>query len=148
MFGDRFPDGFEKLKLLGRGGFSLVWLAEHKKNKKRFAIKQIITESTHQTHIKEIWFGTYFFEFGGAPKEEFRDHPGILNLVKLYYYFINKKDTWIVYEKCGDSLGNALYDLKGERVGSEKIYKVPIALHRSITNPCMRELGKTRTNSG
>jgi dual specificity tyrosine-phosphorylation-regulated kinase 2/3/4 len=26
MFGDRFPDGFEKLKLLGRGGFSLVWL--------------------------------------------------------------------------------------------------------------------------
>ena len=44
--------------------------------------------------------------------------------MKLYYYFINKKDTWIVYEKCGDSLGNALYDLKGERVGSEKIYKV------------------------
>lgn len=61
MFGDRFPDGFEKMKLLGRGGFSLVWLGEHKKNKKKFAIKQIITESTHQTHIKEIWFGTYFF---------------------------------------------------------------------------------------
>ena len=43
MFGDRFPDGFEKLKLLGRGGFSLVWHGEHKKNKKKFAIKQIIT---------------------------------------------------------------------------------------------------------
>ncbi len=76
-------------------------------------MKQIITESNHQTHIKEIWFGTYFFEFGGAPKAEFADHPGINNLVKLYYYFINKKDTWILYEKCGDSLGNALYDLKG-----------------------------------
>ena len=24
--------------------------------------------------------------------------------MKLYYYFINKKDTWILYEKCGDSL--------------------------------------------
>ena len=101
------------MKLLGRGGFSLVWLGEHKKSKKKYAIKQIITESSHQTHIKEIWFGTYFFEFGGAPKEEFSDHPGIRNLVKLYYYFINKKDTWILYEKCGDSLGNCLYDLKG-----------------------------------
>ena len=143
-FGDRFPDGFEKLKLLGRGGFSLVWLAEHKKNKKKFAIKQIITESTHQTHIKEIWFGTYFFEFGGAPKEEFVDHTGIQNLVKLYYYFINKKDTWIVYEKCGDSLGNALYDLKGERVGSEKIYRVQFRLCRFTRNPCTTESGKTK----
>jgi hypothetical protein len=25
-FGDRFPDGYDKIKLLGRGGFSLVWL--------------------------------------------------------------------------------------------------------------------------
>jgi hypothetical protein len=51
-FGDRFPDGFDKIKLLGRGGFSLVWLGEHKKSKKKYAIKQIITESSHQTHIK------------------------------------------------------------------------------------------------
>lgn len=43
MFGDRFPDGFDKLKLLGRGGFSLVWLGEHKKSKKKYAVKQIIT---------------------------------------------------------------------------------------------------------
>ena len=52
VFGDRFPDGFNKLKLLGRGGFSLVWLGEHMKSKKKYAIKQIITESSHQTHIK------------------------------------------------------------------------------------------------
>lgn len=97
VFGDRFPDGFDKIKLLGRGGFSLVWLGEHKKSKKKYAVKQIITESSHQTHIKEIWFGTYFFDFGGAPKEEFATCPGIKHLVKLYYYFINKKDTWILY---------------------------------------------------
>ena len=51
-FGDRFPDGYDKIKMLGRGGFSLVWLGEHKKSKKRYAIKQIITESNHETHKK------------------------------------------------------------------------------------------------
>jgi dual specificity tyrosine-phosphorylation-regulated kinase 2/3/4 len=113
-FGDRFPESFQKVKLLGRGGFSLVWLGEHKKSKKQFAIKQIRTENNHQTHIKEIWFGTYFFEMGGLPKKEFAKHIGIKNLVKIYSYDINKSDTWIFYEKCGESLGNALYDLKGD----------------------------------
>jgi dual specificity tyrosine-phosphorylation-regulated kinase 2/3/4 len=113
-FGDRFPDGYDKIKLLGRGGFSLVWLGEHKKSKKKYAIKQIITESNHETHKKEIWFGEYFFDFGGVARAKFLHHPGIKNLVKLYYYFVNKKDTWLLYEKCGDSLGNALYELKGE----------------------------------
>ena len=42
-FGERFPDSFEKIKLLGRGGFSLVWLGAHKKNGKQFAVKQIKT---------------------------------------------------------------------------------------------------------
>lgn len=52
VFGDRFPYGCEKIKLLGRGGFSLVWLGEHKRSSKLFAIKQIITENNHQTHMK------------------------------------------------------------------------------------------------
>lgn len=52
LFGDRFPFGYEKVKLLGRGGFSLVWLGEHKKSGKLFAIKQIKTENNHQTHMK------------------------------------------------------------------------------------------------
>lgn len=52
LFGDRFPYGYEKVKLLGRGGFSLVWLGEHKKSGKLFAVKQIRTENNHQTHMK------------------------------------------------------------------------------------------------
>ena len=39
-------------------------------------------------------------------------------------YFINKKDTWILYEKCGDSLGNALYELKSEQYNNEKMYRI------------------------
>jgi len=46
-FGDRFPLAFNKIRLLGRGGFSLVWLGEHKKTRERYAIKQIITNNSH-----------------------------------------------------------------------------------------------------
>lgn len=47
IFGDRFPLQFEKKKLLGRGGFSLVWLGEHRTTKQKFAIKQILSNNTH-----------------------------------------------------------------------------------------------------
>lgn len=100
------------MKLLGRGGFSLVWLGRHIKSGREFAIKQIITQNTHQTHIKEIWFGTMFFSLGGVPKPEFSTFPGVKNLVRLYSYEINQTDTWIFYEKCGLSLGSALYDIR------------------------------------
>lgn len=33
-----------------------------------------------------------------------------------------------MYEKCGDSLGNTLYDLKGERVNNEKLYRVNLSI--------------------
>ena len=115
-FGDRFPYGFEKIKLLGRGGFSLVWLGRHVKSGREFAIKQIITQNTHQTHIKEIWFGTMYFTLGGVPKPEFANFPGVKNLVRLYSYEINQTDTWIFYEKCGLSLGSGLYDIRSEKV--------------------------------
>ena len=97
MFGDRFPEKFQKVRLLGKGGFSLVWLGVHKRTKKPFAIKQILTKNSHQTHLKEIWFGNFFFEFGGEVRQEFSRHPGTNHLAKMYAYDIRKEDTWIFY---------------------------------------------------
>jgi hypothetical protein len=43
----------------------------------------------------------------------------------MYSYEINQSDTWIFYEKCGQSLGSNLYDIKAERVyGEQRLYKV------------------------
>lgn len=30
----------------------------------------------------------------------------------MYSYEINQADTWIFYEKCGQSLGSNLYDIR------------------------------------
>lgn len=51
-FGDRFPDKFKRVALLGRGGFSVVWLGIHRSSKKKVAIKQILSKNPHETHLK------------------------------------------------------------------------------------------------
>lgn len=74
-----------------------VWLGENKKTKEKIAIKQIVTNNNHQTHIKEIWFGSYFFE-KGLPKDKFSHYRGINNLSKMIGHDIQSQDTFIFYE--------------------------------------------------
>lgn len=38
-----------------------------------------------------------FFTLGGVPKPEFNRFSGVKNLVRLFSYEINQKDTWIFY---------------------------------------------------
>jgi dual specificity tyrosine-phosphorylation-regulated kinase 2/3/4 len=64
-FGERFPEKFKRVGLLGRGGFSVVWLGVHKASKRKVAVKQILSKNPYETHLKEIWFCTYFFDRGG-----------------------------------------------------------------------------------
>ena len=40
MYGDRCPKGYEKLKLLGKGGCAIVWLARECLTGKNVALKQ------------------------------------------------------------------------------------------------------------
>ena len=51
-FGERFPEKFKRMGLLGRGGFSLVWLGVHKNSRRRVAVKQILSKNPHETHLK------------------------------------------------------------------------------------------------
>ncbi|EAS00330.2 Serine/Threonine kinase domain protein (macronuclear) [Tetrahymena thermophila SB210] len=123
-FGDRFPKTLIKKKLLGRGGFALVWLGEDKQTKENYAVKQILSSNAHQTHIKEIWFGSFFFK-NGVAKEKYQMYRGVNNLSKMMNYEIKQVDTWIYYELCGESLGSSLYELKGEGYrGEERVYRV------------------------
>ena len=46
-FGERFPQKFKRIALLGRGGFSVVWLGVHRNSKKKVAVKQILTKNPH-----------------------------------------------------------------------------------------------------
>ncbi|CAD8110996.1 unnamed protein product [Paramecium primaurelia] len=120
---DNFPQQYHKIKLLGKGGFSLVWLGEHKTTKMRVAIKQIKQSNSNQTYLREIWFGSHFFN-NGIPKPQFKSTLGIKSLVQYLGYDIGRSDTWIFTEVCGENLKNTLYDLKGQQIKNEIVFKM------------------------
>ncbi|CAK66716.1 unnamed protein product (macronuclear) [Paramecium tetraurelia] len=120
---DNFPLQFQKIKLLGKGGFSLVWLGEHKTTKMRVAIKQIKQSTTNQTYLREIWFGSHFFD-NGIPKPQLKSTLGIKSLVQYLGFEIGSTDTWIFTEVCGENLKNTLYELKGQQIKNEIVYKM------------------------
>ncbi|CAD8148760.1 unnamed protein product [Paramecium octaurelia] len=111
-FGNRFPFGFQREKLLGRGGFSLIWLAKEQKGGALCAVKQIPRKSKHETHFKELAFITQFFNKGGQIKSQYQQNEGIKNLCKMLDYVIDPHDVFIMYEVCGYSLGTQLYDFE------------------------------------
>lgn len=40
IYGNRFPKGYKKVNMLGRGGCALVWLAIDERNGQKVAVKQ------------------------------------------------------------------------------------------------------------
>lgn len=42
IYGDRCPTGYEKINLLGRGGWALVWLARNIITDEKVALKQFV----------------------------------------------------------------------------------------------------------
>ncbi len=49
---------------------------------------------------------------------------GIKNICRLLAYDIRPIDTWLFYELCEDSLGNSLYELRGENSHDERSYTI------------------------
>ena len=39
IYGNRFPKGYKKVSMLGRGGCALVWLAIDDRNNNKLAVK-------------------------------------------------------------------------------------------------------------
>lgn len=117
-YGDRFPAGYKKLRILGRGGCAIVWLGEDLSTGKKFAIKQISRFSgpnAIESSKREIHIGTLLNE---------SDHPASGSLIKLLDSKIEKSDLWAFYEIGGTSLSKALFQVKGEFVKGERMYRI------------------------
>ncbi|KAL4506038.1 hypothetical protein ABPG72_013799 [Tetrahymena utriculariae] len=124
IYGDRFLDGYQKLNLLGKGGFALVWLAKQYKTGISVAVKQICKQNGSDSHIREMRINQQFYNLEGEIKEYFQQFEGINNFLKCYEIRHTQRDIFIVYELGGGSLSSILYEIKGEFYKNERVYKI------------------------
>ena len=151
-YGDRCPQGFKKLDLLGKGGIALVWLAEVKDEEKtglplgqKVALKQfpkVKGQATIDNSAKiEIETGNTLFPWNEEHTQKTFAidpslNPGIKSIAMLIDQISEKQDFWLVYEVGSGCLGKLLVDVKGEFYKGERIYncahkKFYMALARS-----------------
>ncbi|KAL4480297.1 hypothetical protein ABPG74_020813 [Tetrahymena malaccensis] len=152
IYGDRFLDGYQKLNLLGKGGFALVWLAKQYKTGISFAVKQICKQNGSDSHMREMRINQQFYDVDGEVKEYFHQFEGINNFLKCYEIRHTQKDIFIVYELGGGSLSSILYEIKGEFYKNERVYKINFTglhdkLFQTKNNNLLRSLMKNFFNA-
>ena len=118
LYGERFPSGYKKVKVLGRGGCALVWLGEENETGQRLAVKQISRLSgpnAIESCKREIHFGQVLNDL---------NHPALDSIIQLVDSKSDKTDLWALFEVGGNSLSKALFQVKGEFVKGERMYKI------------------------
>eukprot|EP01066_Platyproteum_vivax_P015013 Platyproteum_vivax@DN6685_c0_g1_i1.p1 len=128
QYGDRFIPGFKKGKELGKGGCAVVWSAVDSAGNE-VAVKQVVKGASHK-HVgdvmsarREIKFGTCLFK-NGQPLPIVAGWPGIQNITRLVSYYETRQDVFLVMEKAGPSFTKHLFEIKGEFVKGERVYRV------------------------
>jgi serine/threonine protein kinase len=117
IYEDRFPVGYKKLTLLGKGGCALVWLGT--KGEDKVAIKQFARARNLKVDIDswrtEVEINKILFSSNDA---------SIANIAKCLGVIEELKDVWVVYELGGQSLTKQLFEIKGEFFKGERLYKI------------------------
>ncbi len=120
IYGNRFPTGYQKLYLLGKGGCAVVWLGKDVATNEKAAIKQF-SKMSGNTNNKaelesckvEILVGEMLFGGSEITTEAIQKQPGKENIAKYITYVNDVKDIWIIHEVGGTSLTKLLFDVKG-----------------------------------
>jgi len=144
LYGDRIMKGYYKTKLLGKGGYGVVWLCHDNYSQKEYAIKQtskkktpdcphnlsnLLTIARNEIAVlsllnnkdldnnKEINKTSNDFDI------DIEDNNCEL-IPKIYDAYEDNNDIWFSFEKGGNSLSNLCFKIKGEFEKGERIYLI------------------------
>ena len=122
-YGKRFMPGYDKVKLLGKGGQALVWLGRNLKTGELAAIKQIVIGGfvNEKGARKEIELSDLIFS---QDDSEYLTKLGKQSLVSIRDHLCTKTDLFMAMDIGGSSLSRWIYSMKGVFLKSERIYKV------------------------
>ena len=138
---ERIKDDYTKYydlgKVIGNGGFGIVYEGMEKKTKELRAIKVINLNKIEKAYIESQISKPLDKEINDL-KNEFeimKKFSGYENSVKGYEYFLNQNNFVIIMELCDKSLEDWLFDKykQNERkrgFNNEEIYKILIQLNK------------------
>ena len=135
IYGNRFPERYKKIRLLGKGGFALVWLAKNIETLDYVALKQFSKTVNSPNSLaylsanNELKICRYLSQ---SNPEEYKNNKF---LCKYIDSISDQKDIWIAYDLGGNSLSKELFEIKGEFYNNERIYKVNhLAFYEKMKN--------------
>ena len=126
IYGNREPKGYKKIKLLGKGGCGIVWLCIDS-NGKEYAIKQISKKTQNKNNLNHNKDIIHNFQMAKREIEiiNYLQNKGDNeNMVFLFDSIEDHNDIWIISEKGGHSLSDLSLKIKGEFLGTERIYSI------------------------
>ena len=126
IYGNREPKGYKKIKLLGKGGCGIVWLCIDS-NGKEYAIKQISKKTQNKNNLNNNKDIIHNFQMAKREIEiiNYLQNKGDNeNMVFLFDSIEDHNDIWIISEKGGHSLSDLSLKIKGEFLGTERIYSI------------------------
>ena len=146
LYGDRIMKGYSKIKLLGKGGYGVVWLCNKKLNQnetKEYAVKQTSKkrnqESSHnlnhvllnaRNEIEILKLLNNNNLDNNSESNDSKDNKNEINfndcelIPKIYESYEDNNDIWFSFEKGGNCLSNLCFKIKGEFEKNERIYLI------------------------
>ena len=144
LYGDRIMKGYSKIKLLGKGGYGIVWLC-YKNNdqydEKEYAVKQTSKKKTQEfshnlnntlSNARNEIASLFILNNKNLQNENEIDlnnsndsDNNLCELIpKIYDSYEDNNDIWFSFEKGGVSLSNLCFKIKGEFEKGERIYLI------------------------
>ena len=125
IYGDRTMKGYHKIKILGKGGYGVVWLCRKKINDNNFmdyAVKQT-SKKNSPVHNKEDILQIAKNEIEILSKLNKSDKKCDL-IPKIYETYEDNNDIWFSFEKGGLSLSSLTFNIKGIFEKGERLYHI------------------------
>ena len=133
IYGDRTMKGYKKIKILGKGGYGVVWLAkkiindENDENKNMdYAVKQT-SKKNAPAHNKEDVLQIAKNEIDILTKlnQNQNEEDKKCDLIpKIYETYEDNNDIWFSFEKGGLSLSTLTFNIKGIFEKGERLYHI------------------------
>ena len=132
IYGDRYMKGYNKIKILGKGGYGVVWLCKKIKTNQNdrdidmdYAVKQT-SKKNIPAHNKEDVLQIAKNEIDILIKlNQNGDEEKKCDLIpKIYETYEDNNDIWFSFEKGGLSITTLTFNIKGIFEKGERLYHI------------------------